>query len=73
VRARATDIWVVGADGTGLTRVTAEYGQFVTWSPDGRYLLVWCHGLYVIRADGTGRTPLRIEGLADGVFPDWIE
>jgi TolB protein len=66
------DIWVVNADGTGPVRVTPEYGQFVTWSPDGRHLLVWGHDLYVLRADGSGRTPLRIPGLVDGVFPDWI-
>jgi TolB protein len=66
------DIWAVNADGTGLARVTPEYGQFVTWSPDGQHLLVWGHDLFVIRADGTGRAPLRIPGLVDGVFPDWI-
>ncbi len=67
------DVWMIGADGTGLTRVTAQPGQFVSWSPDGRYLLVWGHELYVIRPDGTGRAPVDIPGIADGVFPDWIE
>jgi Tol biopolymer transport system component len=66
------DIWVVNADGAGLARVTPEFGQFVTWSPDGQHLLVWGYELFVVRPDGTGRTPLRIPGLADGVFPDWI-
>lgn len=46
------DVWVVNADGTGLARVTIEFGQFVTWSPDGEYLLVSGYDLYVIRPDG---------------------
>jgi Tol biopolymer transport system component len=66
------DVWVVNADGTGLSRVTPEFGQFVTWSPDGRYLLVSGYDLYVIRPDGTGRTSLDIQGLRGGLFPDWI-
>jgi Tol biopolymer transport system component len=66
------DIWLVDADGGGLARVTPEYGQFVTWSPDGQYLLVWGTSLYLVRPDGTGRTPLRIPGLGTGAFPDWV-
>lgn len=67
------DVWVVRADGTGLHRVTSEFGQFVTWSPDGRYLLVAGYDLYVIRPDGTGRASLDVVGLrGSGLFPDWI-
>ena len=65
------DVWVVNADGTGLRRVTFEFGQFVTWSPDGRYLLVSGYDLYVIRPDGTGRATMHIAGLSEGLFPDW--
>ncbi|HJP65566.1 MAG TPA: hypothetical protein VKA30_04590 [Actinomycetota bacterium] len=65
------DIWVVNADGTGLRRVTLEFGQFVAWSPEGRYLLVSGYDLYLIRPDGTGRSALRIEGLRGGLLPDW--
>ena len=32
-----------------------EVGQFVAWSPDGQYLLISGHALFVIRPDGTGR------------------
>jgi Tol biopolymer transport system component len=66
------DVWVVDADGSDPTRVSPEYGQFVTWSPDGQYLLVYGRELYVVRPDGTGRAPLDIAGIPDGVFPDWI-
>ena len=67
------DVWVVNVDGSGLARVTPEFGQFVTWSPDGEYLLVSGYDLYVIRPDGTGRASLELEGLSGGLFPDWIE
>jgi Tol biopolymer transport system component len=66
------DVWVVNADGTGLARVTPEFGQFLTWSPDGQYLLVSSYSLYVIRPDGTGRASLDIAGFSGGLFPDWI-
>jgi Tol biopolymer transport system component len=66
------DVWVVNDDGTGLSRVTPEFGQFVTWSPDGKYLLVSGYDLFVIRPDGTGRASLDIAGVSGGLFPDWI-
>jgi TolB protein len=68
------DIWLIEPDGSNLRRVTPEFGQFVAWSPDGRYLLISCYALYVVRPDGTGRLELRAEdnGLALGGIPDWI-
>jgi Tol biopolymer transport system component len=66
------DVWVVNVDGTGLARVTPEFGQFMTWSPDGHYLLVSGFELYVIRPDGTGRTSFDIAGISGGLMPDWI-
>jgi TolB protein len=67
------DIWTIGADGSDLRRVTTEFGQFVAWSPDGRYLLISGYGLYVVRPDGTGRLELRTPALprALGGIPDW--
>jgi Tol biopolymer transport system component len=61
-------------DGSDQRRVTPEHGQFVAWSPDGRYLLVSGHTLYVVRPDGTGRTEIRPPELAHppGGIPDWI-
>ena len=51
----------------------ARSGQFVAWSPDGRYLLVSGRALYVVRPDGTGRLELRADGidLPLGGIPDW--
>jgi Tol biopolymer transport system component len=68
------DVWTIAADGSGLRRVSREFGQFVTWSPDGRYLLISGHGLYVVRPDGTGRAELRTRELVGplGGIPDWV-
>lgn len=65
------DIWLVDADGSNLRRVTPEYGQFVTWSPDGQYLLISGAGLYVVRLDGTGRLAINPRGADGGGIPDW--
>jgi len=67
------DVWLMNADGSNQRRVTSETGQFVAWSPDGRYLLVSGRALYVIRTDGTGRLELRADGidLPLGGIPDW--
>jgi WD40 repeat protein len=67
------DIWTIRPDGTGLRRVTPEIGQFVTWSPDGAYLLISGHALFVVRPDGTGRLELRTPEIprALGGIPDW--
>ena len=67
------DIWAMKPDGTGQRRVSAETGQFVAWSPDGRYLVVSGRALYVIRPDGSGRLELRADGIDRplGGIPDW--
>jgi Tol biopolymer transport system component len=67
------DIWLIDPDGSNLRRATPESGQFVTWSPDGRYLLISGRALYVIRPDGTGRLELYAEGIERplGGIPDW--
>jgi Tol biopolymer transport system component len=67
------DVWLMKADGTDQRRVSPEHGQFVSWSPDGQYLLVSGHTLFVIRPDGTGRREIRAEGLPypPGGIPDW--
>ena len=40
------DVWVVNVDGTGLARVTPEFGQFVAWSPGrGDVARVWLRPL----------------------------
>ena len=67
------DIWLMDADGTDQRRVTPEFGQFVSWSPDGSLLLISGHTLFVVRPDGSGRREIRADGLpyAPGGIPDW--
>ena len=68
-----SDIWLMDADGGNQRRLTPEISQFVAWSPDGAYLLVSGHALFVVRPDGTGRLELRAEGIGRplGGIPDW--
>lgn len=67
------DVWVVNADGSNLRRVTPEFGQFVTWSPDGKYLLISGASMYVVRPDGSGRLELHAGGSSGAGIPDWLE
>ena len=67
------DVWIINADGTGQRRVTSEFGQFFAWSPDGSAILVaGAAQMYLIRPDGSGRTPFPVKGVAHPLFPDWI-
>jgi TolB protein len=67
------NIWTIRPDGTGLQRVTPEISQFVTWSPDSRYLLISGHALFIVRPDGTGRVEVRTPDIPRplGGIPDW--
>jgi TolB protein len=67
------DIWLMDADGANQRRLTPEVSQFVAWSPDGEFLVVSGHALFVLRPDGTGRLELRAEGIDRplGGLPDW--
>ena len=67
------DVWLMNPDGSDQRRVSPEFGQFVSWSPDGSLLLVSGYTLFVIRPDGTGRREIRAEGLPypPGGIPDW--
>jgi hypothetical protein len=67
------EIYVVNADGTGLTRLTnnstADYGP--AWSPDGtRIVFSSDEKIYVMDADGGNRTPLTDSSVV-AVAPDW--
>ena len=67
-----SDIYVVNADGTGLTRITSGPGLKVLpdWSPDGRRILFNSgqgenREIFVINVDGTGLRNLTTNAAQD--------
>jgi Tol biopolymer transport system component len=60
----------MNADGSDQHRLSPRFGQFVDWSPDGRYL-VFSPGLNVIRPDGTGLAEIPVSVGGDLEFADW--
>ncbi len=71
------DIYVVNADGSGLTQLTDDAGnEFLpSWSPDGQLILfVSDHDgdsdIYVMNADGSGLTRLT-HSREHEMFPNW--
>jgi Tol biopolymer transport system component len=85
----AGKIWKIHSNGSGLTKVFSDRsGRLAitpTWSPDGAYIMFGLdpagelglvdtppiNGLYVIRADGSGLTPV-IRSADFKREPDWV-
>jgi len=78
------DIWIMGQDGAGKTRLTARddsYDYFPCWSPDGRFVLFCSNtkSMYADKGDwdlylaeaGSGRAFLFFRSPGRDVFPDW--
>lgn len=74
------DIWLMGADGGDLRRVTTDpalYEYHPAWSPDARRLVFAAgadksdYKLFVIDADGANRQQLTFGGSFD-THPTWI-
>lgn len=71
------DVYVVGADGKGLRRLTTDAANdsYPAWSPDGRHIVFSSNRsggteLYVMNADGSSQTRLTNKaGHDEG--PDW--
>jgi Tol biopolymer transport system component len=73
----ASPLWIVNADGTGLTQLTTDGANDYrpTWSPDGsRIAFVSTRDgnaeIYVMNADGTGQTNITNDD-ADDNSPAW--
>lgn len=72
------DVHVAQADGSGLTRLTAdpENGMYPSWSKDGQRIafMSWRNGkteLFTMNADGTGQAPLVSMPKGDAIDPRW--
>ncbi len=72
-----SDIYTIGADGTGLRRLTKDSGQYSwpAWSPDGRRIVYVRHhsrkvDVNVMNADGSQQKRLTTGGL-DYAYLDW--
>jgi Tol biopolymer transport system component len=69
----SSGLFVINADGTGLTRLTSNSDNMPAWSPDGTKIVFDKGGegsatLYLMNSDGTGQTQLTVippEFLAD--------
>jgi Tol biopolymer transport system component len=72
-----TDIFVVNADGSGLTRLTTttSYQTQPSWSPDGSKIVFTSYrdgdpNIYVMNVDGSGLTQLTNNAAVDE-WPSW--
>jgi TolB protein len=67
-----TDVYVMRPDGSGVQRLTHNRGYTPAWSPDGSHIVFSASGLFVMRADGSGITSLRVDGVGETSLPDWL-
>ena len=65
-----TDIYVMRPDGSGVQRLTDIRGYTPAWSPDGSHIVFSAPGLFVMRADGSGITPMPVD-VGETALPDW--
>src|SRR5206468_4188631 len=66
------DIWLMNANGSDLTRLTHNGGDYPAWSPDGKYIIFGAvDGLAMITPDGSNLTPLPIQGVSQPLFQNW--
>jgi hypothetical protein len=73
------EIYVMGADGSGQTRLTSSAGEdeAATWSSDGRQLAFASnrdgdYDIYVMNTDGSGQSALT-SNTAEDRWPSWAQ
>ena len=67
-----TDIYVMSPDGSAVERLTHVRGYTPAWSPDSSHIVFSAPGLFVMRADGSGITPLPASGIGETSLADWL-
>jgi Tol biopolymer transport system component len=72
------DIYVIGSDGSGLTRLTNGVGNngYPAFSPDGSKIVFTSNRtgtsqVYAMNADGSGQTQLTFDPQPKDQVPDW--
>jgi len=69
------DIWVIGADGTGVRQLTKndwEWEKHPSWSPDGSKIVYWSNlgtgrqQIWIMNADGSNQM-----NLSNNEYNDW--
>jgi Tol biopolymer transport system component len=72
------DIYMIGSDGSGLTRLTNGVGNngYPAFSPDGSKIVFTSNRtgtsqVYVMNADGSGQTQLTFDPQPKDQVPDW--
>jgi Tol biopolymer transport system component len=72
------DIYVIGSDGSGLTRLTSGAGNngYPAFSPDGNKIVFTSNRtgtsqVYLMNADGSGQTQLTFDPQPKDQVPDW--
>jgi TolB protein len=66
------DVYVMRTDGSGVRRLTHQRAYTPAWSPDGKHIVFSAPGLFVMKPDGTGVTPLPSD-VGETALPDWTE
>jgi TolB protein len=68
-----SDIWVMRPDGSDQRRLSRTPGEFLTWTPDGQFVVFGSpDGLHAVTLDGQDRR-IRIEGIiGDPTLLHWI-
>jgi len=72
---RTQDIATMRPDGSGLTRLTTDQGEYPAWSPDGKRLAFASardgdYDIYVMNVDGTGQRSVTVSAGYD-MYPAW--
>ena len=65
-------LWVMNADGSGLTEINPWGGNSPSWSPDGSKIAYSSSDIFVVNADGSNQTRVTNNPTGAGAYgPSW--